>query len=456
MVSNVKIKIIIVEDDVEARETLLEVLNRKEYSIKGFGVAEDAFEYIQENAVDLVISDLVLPGRFDGIALLEKIKAKYPSLQVIMVTGHATVDTAIKAMKQGAYDYLTKPIDIGRLRILVEKAMEHRLSELESNALASAISQGKGFQGMFGTSEKFLAIIRRINLVAPTESNVLVLGESGTGKELTADAIHNLSQRKDGPFVKVNLNAIPESLIESELFGHVRGAFTGADRNRKGKFQQANGGTILLDEIGDMPYNLQAKLLRVIENKKVTPVGSEKDEDLSMRIIASTNRDLHKLIDEGQFRSDLFFRLSAFTIKLPPLRERKEDIPILADHFIQEINKKLDKNIAGISKDAMKALESYSWPGNIRQLASAIDEMALLSENKILEKPPAYVEAETKEDEATEIKIEGPVSLSEMEKEAILSAMDKTGGNKKKAAEILGIGLRTLYRKLKKYDLEDL
>ncbi len=445
------IKILIVEDDEEARETLLEVLDKEEYSIEGYGTAEEGFDHISRNPVDLLITDLVLPGNMNGIELLKRVRESYPSVQVIMVTGHATVETAIDAMKKGAFDYLTKPIDISRLRDLVENAIERRLEEIQRNALARRVAEGHGYYGMFGKSDNFLSIVHRINLVAPTESNVLILGESGTGKELAADAIHKGSKRADGPFVKVNLNAIPESLIESELFGHVKGAFTGANSSRKGMFQQANGGTILLDEIGDMPFHLQAKLLRAIETKKVTPLGAEKAQTLSIRIVSSTNRKLTDMIEEGTFRQDLYFRLSVFAIRLPPLRERRDDIPLLARHFLQMINRKMGKDIEGISPEVMGQLRRYDWPGNIRQLASAIEEMVLLSQSKIIENPPEFLGTTEKPEPV--FSGNDAYSLDEMEKEAIKNALEQTGMNKKKAAELLGIGLRTLYRKVKKYDL---
>jgi len=450
---------VIVEDDYEARETLLDVLDNNEYVIKGFGTAEDGLEHIKNHPVDLVISDLVLPGKMNGIDLLAEVKNEYTGIEVIMVTGHATVDTAINAMKIGAFDYLTKPIDISKLRILVEKALNHRKSEIERNALIESVAHGVGFFGMYGVSKGYMSMIRRIKLVADTESTVLILGESGTGKELIADAIHNLSSRKDGPFIKVNLNAIPESLLESELFGHVKGAFTGAEKNRKGMFQQANNGTILLDEIGDMPYHLQAKLLRVIETKNVTPIGSESPTKLSIRIIASTNKNLEEMSAEGTFREDLFFRLSVFTINPVPLRERKEDIPILCRHFLKKLTKKLNKNIEGISPEVFNAFNRYSWPGNIRQLASIIEEMILITEGTVItEIPPIIKRSFGKNyEENNEVnhsqQVNPGYSLDDLEREAIINAMKETDGNKKKAAKILGIGLRTLYRKIEKYGL---
>ena len=370
-----------------------------------------------------------------------------------MMTGHATVETAIDAMKKGAFDYLTKPIDISRLRDLVESALEKRLEEIKNNALATRIAEGGDFYGMYGKSENFLSIVHRINLVAPTDSNVLILGESGTGKELVADAIHLASKRSKGPFVKVNLNAIPESLIESELFGHVKGAFTGANTIRKGMFQQADNGTILLDEIGDMPFHLQAKLLRVIETKKVTPLGAEKSQALSIRIVSSTNRNLPQMIEEGTFRQDLYFRLSVFTIRLPLLRERREDIPVLTRHFIKITNEKLSKNFQGITPEVMDALTKYDWPGNIRQLASAMEEMGLLSTGDLLNVLPDFIDTTKFAQVAPVFTDNDDYSLDLMEKEAIKNALEQTNMNKKKSAEMLGIGLRTLYRKIKKYDL---
>ena len=439
-------KILIVEDDKAQLETLAEILSPLG-SILTAESGSEALDIIKQEQPAVVVADLVLPGNVDGLRILRFTGEATPETPVILITGHATVETALEAMKSGAYDYLMKPIDIRRLRALVQKALERYRLATEKKRLLEAIESDTVFMGMVGVSDGMRDVFRKISAVAPTDTTVLIIGESGTGKELVAEAIHKLSNRP-GKLVKINCSAIPEHLLESELFGYEKGAFTGALRRKPGKFELANGGTLFLDEIGDMPPALQSKLLRVIETGEVEPLGATSAKKVDVRIIAATNQDLERLMKEGKFRQDLYFRLRVFVIEIPPLRKRREDIPILVSYFLRQISAKLGKKITSLSKDVMDAFMEYDWPGNVRQLRNALEEIAILAEGETINVLPTFIEKE-----AIKPSLEGK-TMEEIEREAIALALKKTGGNRVKAAKMLGIGTRTLYRKIEKYGLE--
>ena len=439
-------KILIVEDDKAQLETLAEILSPLG-SILTAESGSEALDIIKQEQPAVVVADLVLPGNVDGLKILRFTGETTPETPVILITGHATVETALEAMKSGAYDYLVKPIDIRRLRALVQKALERYRLATEKKRLLEAIESDTVFMGMVGVSDGMRDVFRKISAVAPTDTTVLIIGESGTGKELVAEAIHKLSNRP-GKLVKINCSAIPEHLLESELFGYEKGAFTGALRRKPGKFELANGGTLFLDEIGDMPPALQSKLLRVIETGEVEPLGATSAKKVDVRIIAATNQDLERLMKEGKFRQDLYFRLRVFVIEIPPLRKRREDIPILVSYFLRQISAKLGKKITSLSKDVMDAFMEYDWPGNVRQLRNALEEIAILAEGETINVLPTFIEKE-----AIKPSLEGK-TMEEIEREAIALALKKTGGNRVKAAKMLGIGTRTLYRKIEKYGLE--
>ena len=437
-------KILIVDDELVELETLCDVVSSSgEIIASSSGI--EALDIIQSEKPALVITDLVLKDEIDGLKILDFAREKIPDSSVILVTGHASVETALKAMKSGAYDYLVKPVDIRRLRAVVDKALELYRIARERTRLLEAVDGETQFQGMVGVSSSMYRVFKKIGAVAPTDSTVLILGESGTGKELVAEAIHNLSNRK-GKLVKINCSAIPENLLESELFGYEKGAFTGASRKKQGKFELANNGTLFLDEIGDMPLQLQAKLLRTIESGEVEPLGAEQPIKIDVRIVTATNQNLEELMNRGKFRNDLYYRLRVFLIEIPPLRERTEDIPPLISYFLRKLSAKFGRDIKGISPKVLNAFLSYSWQGNIRQLRNALEEIAILSQSGILDELPSFIEQPDK------IQLDG--TMEQLEKQAIENALKKTGGNKTKAAKFLDIGLRTLYRKIEKYEIE--
>lgn len=391
-----KYHLLLVDDDLSELETLAEVLQREEWEIHKAHTGEQAVKLLDKIDIDLLITDLKLPGKINGLELLRHARKDNKGTAVILVTGHGSVDSAIDAMKQGAHDYLTKPVDIKRLRAIAEKALEVSCIEKRKLQLESAIYGETGFMGIVGESPAIKNVFERIKAVAGTDATVLITGESGTGKELVADAIHKLSSRAEGPLIKVNCSAIPESLIESELFGHEKGSFTGAIDSRPGKFELSNNGTIVLDEVGDIPLRLQPKLLRVLENSTVERIGGRESKKLDLRVISSTNKDLDDAVAKTEFRQDLLYRLRVVSIDLPPLRERKEDIPALVKHFLGLISMKLGKEFEGLSPEAMRAFMAYDWHGNVRELKHALEQMAIFSNERVLSNIPDIIKAKVK------------------------------------------------------------
>ncbi len=447
--------ILVVDDEPDHADGIAEALEK--HCAKAIAVysGKDALEIIREQTVDIVVTDLKLGGDIDGLSILEETKKHSDKTEVILITAYATIDTCKQAMKQGAYDYLVKPIDINRLRILVEQACRKAASSRSKYKLKMDKEQFK-FEAVRGENPVMQGIFNVLKRVAPTNISVLIEGESGTGKELLARAIHNNSQRADKPFKPVNCAGLTETLLESELFGHAKGAFTGAISDRKGLFEIADKGTLLLDEIGDMAPNCQAKLLRVLEDGIVIPVGSNKPVVVDVRVISATNQSLTKLIEEKKFRQDLYFRIKGVNISLPALRDRAEDIPTLVEYFLREAVTETGSEVIGITEQAQTALLNYDWPGNIRQLRNCIRTMVVMCEKDKLDVqdiPPEVAQRRQLAAGTTAASGMAGGTLNELEKQAIIETLAKTKGNRQIAAKILGIGERTLYRKIKEYNL---
>ena len=450
--------ILIAEDEDVARETLAE-----EFADRGFGVLQasdglEALKLAREKKPDLLLTDLKMPG-LDGLELVEKLAADVP---VILMTAYGTVSNAVAAMEKGAFNFVEKPVDWQRLFALVEKALQHNLLRRENKDLKARLERS-AFKSIVGESPVLKEVLAKIRQVAPTDTTVCVTGESGTGKELAVSAIQALSPRADAPFIKLNCAAIPENLLESELFGHEKGAFTGAEQQRKGKFELADGGTLFMDEIAEMKPNLQAKLLRVLQDGEFTRLGGSKPIKTDVRILCATNADIEDRIARGLFRSDLYYRIGVFTIALPPLRERKEDIKPLAEHFLTTSPEAGRKELGSFSGEALETMRRYDWPGNVRQLKNAVEYATLLAApgREIgAECLPPEILKNTKFEAASRAAAKEeppkgePLSLKEIEKQAIEEALKRHGGNRAAAAKELGIGVKTVYRKIEEYQIE--
>ncbi len=452
--NHLKPKLLVVDDEAAQRELLKAVLTDEGYEVFEAEDGQAAIAAVETMSLDLVILDLRL-GDTDGVSVLERIRQRNADLAVLMITAYATVPTAVSAMKLGAVDYLTKPVDLKELKLVVARTLA-RQSLQEDPSPKEQRTMQEPLAGIIGMSDKMHALAATIRQVAPTEATVLIQGESGTGKELVANAIHQLSHRTEGPLVKVNCAALPENLLEAELFGHERGAFTGAIQLRKGRFELAHRGTIFLDEIGEMSIATQAKLLRVLQEQQFERVGGGQPITVDVRVIAATNKELRAEVEHGRFREDLFYRLNVFPILVSPLRERKIDIPPLVVHFFQKYNEKNRRSLRGIAAIAMELLTRYNWPGNVRELENAIERAVILARGDeiTISELPFEVQKLQSEWHPSEIGVQPGFSLKEVERELIAKTLRQTGGNRTRAAEILGIGRRTLQYKLREYGLE--
>ncbi len=446
------ITVLVVDDEKIMRESCCRVLEKEGYGASAAGSGEDALKRCERESFDLVLLDLKMPG-MGGIEVLSRLKEADPGMTILIMTGYPSIETAVKAIKIGAYDYITKPFTPDILRFAVSRALERRTLMVENQQLRQQLRAKKEADLIVGESRQMRDIYEMVRRTAPTDSTVLITGESGTGKELIARAIHSYSLREEREFVTVDCSALVETLLESELFGHVKGSFTGAIQAKYGSFELANGGTFFFDEIGNLSLDIQAKLLRVIQEKEIKPVGSEKTINIDVRIIAATNQDLRQAIARKTFREDLYYRLNVVPIHIPPLRERKEDIPLLVRHFLKKYNKKRKIPVVGIEPDAMKLLINYDWPGNVRELENAIERALILEDgDRLLPRSfPWFGERERVERMTSSHKV---YTLSEMEKQHIERVLRETGGHRSRTANLLGIDRKTLYQKMKKHGLQ--
>jgi two-component system response regulator AtoC len=442
-------QVLVVDDESAIRQGIFQLLSKQELVVRTAADAKEALAMMAEAPSAIVLLDIKMPD-MDGVELLKLMRRNYPDSQVIMITGYPNIEGAVQCMKLGALDYLVKPFRVDELEALVEKA-RHLMKERRHPA-GPEEGEPRGIQSIVGQSPAMQKVFAKIRRAAPTDSTVLLTGESGTGKELAARAIHNLSPRRDKEFVPVDCSALVETLLESELFGHVKGSFTGAHQTKHGLFELANHGTFFFDEITNLSLNIQAKLLRVIQEREFMRVGSQKRTKLDIRIIASSNRDLLEAIKDGTFREDLYYRLSVVPIHLPPLRERTGDIPLLTEHFIQKHGKKAERQVTGVSGPALKLLAAYSWPGNVRELEHNIERILILEDTEIIqpEHLPSFI---TQRQGEFQVFSEENYTLEELEKRYIQLILRRTKGKRTEAAGILGINRKTLIQKIKKYNL---
>jgi DNA-binding NtrC family response regulator len=447
-------RVLVVEDHESERRAMMQILKAEGFAVFGAENADKALGYVEEN-IDVVLTDLHM-GDVSGIDLLNLWKQRKTDTQFILLTGHSSIPSAVEAMRSGAFDYLTKPINPDELVLLIKRAVESMSKDREIDNLRRRLDQKFGLDQIVGQSKQMKDVFAKIQRAAPVDSTVLILGENGTGKELVAQALHHNSLRKKGPFVAVNVAAVPSTLVESELFGHVRGAFTGATDRRIGRFEQADGGTLFIDEIGDFDLTLQPKLLRVLETLTLTPVGGHEDRKVNVRVIAATSRDLRKMVDEGTFREDLYYRLNVVSIMLPPLRSRPDDIPILVDHFLKDISQNRHTAPRRVSPEVMRRFQQYRWPGNVRELRHTLESMMVLAEGDVLTENdlPEQIRAGSAQGGGAPKDLPTNMTMDQLEKLAITKALEQCGNNRTHAANRLGISVRTLQRKLRQYDLE--
>jgi two-component system response regulator HydG len=451
------IRVLIVDNEAAHAQAVSESLERVGYRCTLATSGPRGLKRIDQDAFDIVITDLVM-NEVDGLEILKHAKEKLPDAEVILVTGHGTIPSAVTAMKQGAFNYLLKPLDLSQLRAVIDKASESLRLRRQNAELNRRLDERFGFEGVIGNSRQMHDVIDRLKRIAPTDASVLIQGATGTGKELVAQAVHQNSPRKNKPFVALNCAALSENILESELFGHVRGAFTDASTDRVGKFEYAHGGTLFLDEVGDMPMATQIKLLRVLESNEITRVGSNEAIGVNVRILSATNCNLEDSIAAGTFRSDLYHRLKVVTIDLPCLTERSQDIPLLIEHFTKQFARRHHKNVASMSAAARRRLMAFDWPGNVRQLRNVLESMIVVDYDGVLDVDDLPSELAAPSDAGEEPRGGNLASLvgkplSEIERLYIAETLEQTGGNREAAAELLGIGQRTLYRKIKEFQL---
>jgi two-component system response regulator HydG len=451
-----KCTVLVVDDDSAHRTMLRTLISGWGYAVSEADDGAAAIENVKKASYDLVLMDVRMV-KVSGLEALEKIKSHNPAIPVIIMTAYSSVETAVEALKQGAHDYLTKPLDFDKLRLTLERAMEHTRLKEENRLLRESLGRRFDSQNIIGKSPAMIKLLETVAQVAPSEATVLISGESGTGKELIAGAIHFNSLRKEGPFVKINCAAITETLLESELFGHEKGAFTGADRRKEGRFSQAHRGSLFLDEVSEMSLMMQVKLLRALQEREFSRVGGETTIQVDVRVIAATNKNLLEQISAGTFREDLYYRLNVVELAVPPLTQRKEDIPLLAQHFLEMFAAKNQKEIKGFTPRAMDNLIRYDWPGNVRELMNAVERGVVLARSHYLDEADFRFlkDSGLSDDENSagpdDLSIEGDAPLDEIEKSAILKTLEAAGGNKSEAARRLGITRKTLHKKLKIY-----
>ncbi len=449
-------ELLIADDERNILSGLRMAFEDEGYTVITASDGTEAWEKLQKNSIDLVITDLRMPG-MDGYELLRRISSAYPALPVIVLTGHGTIESAVEAMRGGAIDFFTKPVDIDKLSLVVRKSISASMLAEQNRKLSEEIERlrrEQGYSRIIGKSGRISQMMQVVKQVADTKATVLITGESGTGKELVADAIVSLSSRSDKPFVKVHCAALSASLLEDELFGHEKGAFTGAVSQKKGRFELADGGTLFLDEIGEIDAATQVKLLRVLQERQFERVGGEKTISVDVRVLCATNRDLRAEVEKGAFREDLYYRLNVVHVEVPPLRERKEDIELLAASFLETFNSEDGRKIQGFTPAARKAMFSYSWPGNVRELRNAVESAVVLSRGTMIDRDdlPVQIRESTA---GSSVGFTLPVTLDEAERKLIIETISFAGGNKTKAAEYLGIGRKTIQRKMAEYRIED-
>jgi len=441
--------VLIVDDDRATVDNLGAVLTESGYEVLGAHDGAEAIGRLESEPVEVVVSDIRM-GAVGGIDLLEHTIGRHPEVPVILVTGYGTIESAVEAMRKGAFDYVPKPVNVDKLELLIEKAIHTQKLVAENVDLRRQLSEKYSFGNIVGRSRAIQQLFAELEQIAGTNATVLIRGESGTGKELIASALHFHSARSEGPFIKVNCVAFAEGLVESELFGHEKGAFTGAHKGRKGRVEMAHGGTLFLDEIGDLALSTQLKLLRVLQEREIERVGGNATIPVDIRLIAATNRNLEKDVEASRFREELYYRIKVVTLDVPPLRDRTDDIPLLADHFVAVFNREHGKSVRGFSQPAMQRMAQYSWPGNVRELRNTVESLVVMARSPILtidDLPPGILELR---DEPT-ISVRVGTTIRDAEQQLILATLRMSDGNKARAARRLGIGKKTLYRKLKEY-----
>ena len=446
--------ILVVDDEINIRGALVTMLEKKGHQVRGVGTAEEGLEQLEAAPAELVITDLRMPG-IGGMEFLRRLKETWPDTEVVVMTAYGSIDTAVEAMRCGAYDYLTKPIDRERFPIVVDKALERHALTTENKQLRDRLETRMRFDQMVGESEPMQRVYSLVEMVADSDVTVLLTGESGTGKELIARAIHHKSPRADGPFITLNCGALPENLFESELFGYEKGAFTGAMSTKMGRFELAEGGTILLDEVGELSLKSQVDFLRVLETKEFRRLGGTKVIRVDTRVIAATNRNLEEAVKQGDFREDLYYRLNVVPIHLPPLRERGDDIPLLVDRFLGECSAQHHREPKDVSREAMRLLRLYGWPGNIRQLRNLMERLVVTVKDTMIQPEHLPEEIQAGKEDARTMVVTLGTSLDQLEREVIQRTLTEITNHREKAAKLLGISLRTLQYKIKEYGIRD-
>ena len=448
------VRILVVDDEVNIRNALVTMLEKKGYQVSGAGTGEEALQHLEEARMGLVITDLRMPG-IGGMEFLRRLKDKWSDTEVVVMTAFGSIDTAVEAMRLGAYDYLTKPIDRERFPVVVEKALEHHALTFENKCLRDRLETSTRFDQMIGESEPMQRVYGLVEMVVDSDVTVLLTGESGTGKELVARAIHHKSPRADGPFITLNCGALPDNLFESELFGYEKGAFTGAVATKMGRFELADGGTLLLDEVGELSLKSQVDFLRVLETKEFRRLGGTKVIKVDTRILAATNRNLEEAVKQGDFREDLYYRLNVVPIRLPPLRERADDVPLLVDRYLAESSAQHHRGPKEVSREAMGLLRLYGWPGNIRQLRNLIERLVVTVREKTLQPQHLPEEIQASKEDIRTMVVKLGSSMKDIEKEIIRRTLTEITNHREKAAKLLGISLRSLQYKIKEYGIRE-